>query len=140
MTPNQIELVQRSFERVVLIKDFVARLFYARLFERHPDLRLLFPIDMTVQGARMMIALATIMSELDHPERVAPYIRSLAISHQEYGTRPEDYEAIGEALIWALSETLERDFTAEIRAAWTVAYQNLSQLMIAAVGRHTDAA
>jgi nitric oxide dioxygenase len=87
-----------------------------------------------------MISLATVMSELNHPERVAPYIRSLAIRHLEYGVRSVDFEAVGEALIWALGEILDKDFTPEIRSAWGLAYQNLSELMIATVGRHTDAA
>lgn len=140
MTPDQMELVHRSFERIVPIKDFAARLFYRRLFETHPKLRQLFPHEMTVQGDKMMIALATVVSELKHPQRVAPFLESLARRHSEYGVRTEDFSAVGDALLWTLNEALGPDFTGDIREAWGAAYRALSDTMAAAMQRHSDAA
>ena len=45
MKPETVVAVQKSFKAVVPIADEVGRLFYARLFENHPELRPLFADD-----------------------------------------------------------------------------------------------
>jgi len=45
MTSEQVALVQSSFKSVVPIASKAADLFYDRLFEIAPDVRLLFPAE-----------------------------------------------------------------------------------------------
>ena len=47
MTPQQIELVQTSFKKVVPIAGTAADLFYDRLFEIAPEVRSMFPQDLS---------------------------------------------------------------------------------------------
>ncbi len=49
MTPQQIDLVQTSFKKVVPIAGTAADLFYDRLFEIAPEVRSLFPQDLGEQ-------------------------------------------------------------------------------------------
>ena len=42
--------MQQSFAKVVPISDQAARLFYGRLFEIAPEVKPMFPGDMTEQG------------------------------------------------------------------------------------------
>ena len=49
MTPEQIDIVQSTFKKVVPIADTAGDIFYARLFEIAPDTRALFPEVMTDQ-------------------------------------------------------------------------------------------
>ena len=49
MTPQQIELVQSSFKKVVPIAGTAADLFYNRLFEIAPEVRSMFPQDLSEQ-------------------------------------------------------------------------------------------
>ena len=51
MTPQQKDLVQSSFEKVLPISEQAAALFYSRLFEVDPSLRPLFKTDIEVQAA-----------------------------------------------------------------------------------------
>jgi hemoglobin-like flavoprotein len=51
MTPERIALVQGSFRKVVPIAGLAADIFYDRLFETAPEVRPLFPADMTEQKA-----------------------------------------------------------------------------------------
>ena len=55
MTPQQKQLVQDSFKKVAPIAPLAADLFYARLFELDPQLRLLSPVGGTLifSGAQM---------------------------------------------------------------------------------------
>ncbi len=44
------------------------------------------------------------------------------------------YDALGEALLWALEQALGEDFTPAVREAWTVCYDELAGEMKAAAG------
>jgi Globin len=46
MTPEQIAVVQESFQQVATIADQAAELFYHHLFSLDPPLKRLFPSDM----------------------------------------------------------------------------------------------
>ena len=49
MLPEQVMLVQESFKKVQPIAMQAADLFYGRLFEIAPEVRKLFPEDLTEQ-------------------------------------------------------------------------------------------
>jgi len=55
MTPEQIKLVQDSFKSVIPIADTAADIFYGRLFEVAPQLRPMFPQDMSEQKKKLML-------------------------------------------------------------------------------------
>jgi hypothetical protein len=59
MTPQQIELVQTRFKKVVPIATTAADLFYDRLFVIAPETRTLFPLDLTQQKGKLMSMLRT---------------------------------------------------------------------------------
>ena len=59
MTPQQIDLVQSSFKKVVPIAGTAADLFYDRLFEIAPEVRSMFPQDLSEQKKKLMGMLGT---------------------------------------------------------------------------------
>ncbi len=132
MTPNQIRLVQQSFEKVVPIKEQAAAMFYERLFAIDPPTRALFRGDMRSQGAKLMAAIAMVVRSLDRIETVLDDVRALAKRHIGYNVRDEHYATVGSALLWTLKKGLGADFTDEVRDAWAAAYGLLSAAMIAA--------
>ena len=75
MTPGEIELVQTSFRSVKPIADQAADLFYGRLFEIAPEVRPLFPDDLTEQKKKLMGMLATAVSNLHQVEKIVPAVR-----------------------------------------------------------------
>jgi len=48
--PQQITLVQESWDKVVPIADKAAELFYGKLFEMDPSVEALFEIEAEEQG------------------------------------------------------------------------------------------
>ena len=64
MTPQQIELVQSSFKKVVPIAGTAADLFYDRLFEIAPEVRSLFPQDLSEQKTKLMAMLSNAVASL----------------------------------------------------------------------------
>lgn len=132
MTHKQIQLVQDSFARVVPIADEAAQQFYARLFTIKPALRHLFKTDQAIQGAKLMSMLSYAVARLEYPETLVGPVQELGKRHQDYGVEPEDYSAVGEALIWTLAQSLGAQWTSEVEQAWIDTYTWLSATMIAA--------
>ncbi|ALG89536.1 MULTISPECIES: globin family protein [Actibacterium] len=132
MTPEQIDMVQGSFAKVVPIKDAAAAIFYARLFEIAPEVKPYFKGDMTEQGAKLMATLGVVVNGLKNLDAIVPVAQKLAVGHVAYGVKPEDYQSVGAALLYTLGQGLGDGFTPEVEAAWTEAYTILSGVMIGA--------
>jgi nitric oxide dioxygenase len=130
MTPDQVELVQASFAKVVPISDKAAVLFYDRLFEMAPQVKRLFPADMAEQRRKLMSTLAIVVSGLSDPPSILPAASALATRHVAYGAKAEHYPLVGQALLWTLEQGLGEDWTADVAEAWTAAFTMLSSFMI----------
>lgn len=122
MTPEQVSLVQDSWAKVTPIAETAAELFYGRLFEIAPEVKPYFKGDMKEQGRKLMAMINTAVGALTNIEVVVPAIQEMAVRHVEYGVKPEDYDAVGAALLWTLEQGLGEDFTPETKAAWTEVY------------------
>ncbi len=133
MTPTEISLVKSTFIYAVPVSDAVATDFYARIFAAYPQLRSMFPADMTAQRQKLMLTLTAIVGDLDNLDRLVPMVSELARRHVGYGVRDEHYPPVGGALIEALRQALGARFTREVEAAWGAAYGLLSGAMIQAV-------
>jgi hemoglobin-like flavoprotein len=136
MTPDQVELVQQSFAKVAPISETAAVLFYDRLFEIAPQVKAMFPADLTEQRKKLMATLAVVVNGLGNLESILPAASALARRHVSYGARAEHYPVVGAALLWTLEKGLGDGWTPETAAAWTAAYGALSGCMISeAYGR-----
>ena len=129
MNAEKIQVVQKSFEKVVPIADVAAALFYGRLFDLDPALESLFKGDMVEQGRKLMQMLGVAVKSLDRLEQVLPAVRALGARHAGYGVREKDYDTVGRALIWTLKKGLGDDFTPETESAWTEVYAALAGTM-----------
>ena len=140
MTPDQVKLVQQSFSRVAPISDQAAVLFYDRLFEVAPQVRAMFPADMTEQRKKLMMMLAAVVGGLSNLESILPAASALATRHVSYGAKPEHYPVVGAALLWTLEKGLGDGWTPDVAEAWTAAYGTLSGYMISEAYGHSQAA
>lgn len=132
MTPQQIELVQTSFKKVVPIAGTAADLFYNRLFEIAPEVRPMFPQDMKEQKVKLMAMLGTAVSNLHKLDEILPAVKALGQRHKGYGVTAAHYAPVGTALLWTLEQGLGPEFTPEVKAAWTETYTALAGVMTSA--------
>lgn len=140
MTPHQIKLVQMSFAKVAPIAATAADLFYGRLFEIAPEVRAMFPDDLSGQKKKLMAMLGTAVAGLSRLDTLLPAVRALGQRHAGYGVTAEQYAPVGAALLWTLEKGLGDGFTAETRDAWATAYGVLSGTMIEAAREMPKAA
>ena len=129
MTPQQIQLVQQSFQKVAPVAELAADMFYARLFDLDPKLRLLFKSDIKRQGMTLMTMVSSAVRALDDPDALVPVLKSLGRRHVVYGVTDEHYGTVGEALLWTLESALGADFDDPTRDAWTAVYTLIASVM-----------
>jgi len=129
MTPAQVQLVQQSFTKVMPIADQAADLFYDRLFTIAPELRSLFPQDLSQQKKKLMQMLATAVTNLHQLQKILPAVQALGLRHAGYGVTDTHYDIVGSALLWTLEQGLGSDFTPAVKEAWTDTYHTIAGVM-----------
>src|SRR5690242_12948287 len=106
MNERQIELVQSSFSQVLPISQAAGELFYTRLFELDPSLRLMFRGDMTEQIHKLMSMLKVAVTSLTRLEAILPAVKALGERHVKYGVVDSHYDTVAAALLWTLEKGL----------------------------------
>ena len=130
MTPDVRARLHESWSLASPHADALATCFYARLFEIDADAgRLFADTDMAAQRPKFAAMLDRIVRAVDEPRTLVPDVTALARRHASYGVEDRHYASVGEALLFALGDTLREDFTSEVHAAWVEAYALLAALM-----------
>ena len=129
MTPEQVDLVQRSWRSVLPVGGTAAELFYGKLFSLDPSLQPLFKNDMGEQGRNLTAMISVAVGALSRPERITIALQQLGRRHAGYGVQQRHYELVGLALLWMLDQVLGEAFTPEVREAWSEVYALLSGTM-----------
>jgi hemoglobin-like flavoprotein len=130
MTPEQITLVQSSFQRLGPRLPAMATRFYQELFARDPALRPLFTTPMAEQEVKFAEKLTEIVRAMPSLDELLIHTRALGARHVAYGVRAADYQTLGDALLAALAAILGDSFDAATREAWALAYNLVAETML----------
>ena len=122
MTPEQIDLIRKSFDASWSMSGDIADLCYSRFFELAPDVRVMFPSDMERQRVKLMDMLATLVGSLDQRAMFQSIVTQSGRQHARFGVQPSHYAPLGEALIWSLERKFGASFTPELRESWKALY------------------
>jgi hemoglobin-like flavoprotein len=126
-----VALLESSFRALALRADELATRFYDRLFSEHPELRTLFPDDMTRQKESLIATLVVIVQSLRKPDALRQTVHDLAIRHIDYGVVPEQYPVVGTTLVATLAELSGDTWNHELEEAWTLAYAAIQSMVYA---------
>ncbi|MEG4856251.1 pentapeptide repeat-containing protein [Microcoleus sp. K1-B6] len=133
-----VELLEQSFEKIKPRADEFATSFYEKLFTTHPELKPLFAkTDMAKQQKKLISALVLVVENLRSPEALGPVLNALGGRHIGYGVIPKYYGPVGDALLSAFEQSLQQDWTTEVKLAWTDAYRAITALMLKGAGVET---
>ena len=132
MTPEQIDLIKKSFDAMWSMRGEIAELCYSRLFELAPDAKDLFRSNMERQRIKLMDQIAAMVGSLDQPSMFQSIVTHSGRQHARFGVRPSHYDAMGEALMWSLERKFGASFTPELRASWKALYDMVQLEMLRA--------
>ena len=132
MTPRQVDIVRRSFDAIWPVHRKFGALFYERFFELAPHAQGLFSGSLERQQVALLDMIAAIVGALDERELFHSIIRHTGQQHADFGVKPSDFVAFGDALIWALAMQFGPAFTPELREAWVELYRTVQKEMLTA--------
>jgi nitric oxide dioxygenase len=103
--------------------------FYERLFKANPELRAMFPADMTNQRKKLADTLDMIARHLRRPEGIMKQLEDLGVLHLQKGVRAEQYPLVREALVAAMGDVAGENWSPELASEWLVAIDQVGQIM-----------
>jgi hemoglobin-like flavoprotein len=133
MTPQQIELIRKSFDAIWPVRRKLAESFYSRFFELAPDAKRLFPDDLERLHLKLMDMIAAIVGALDQRELFQSIISYTGQQHAQFGVQPSHFIAFGDALLWSLERQFGPAFTPELKEAWIELYDAVQTEMKRAI-------
>jgi hemoglobin-like flavoprotein len=138
VSPRQTRLIRQSLESLEDYSNSLTKLFYGRLFELAPSTRHLFKVSLEEQSRKLLEMLVTAAEALDDFESLRPRLTELGRKHVTYGAKPEHYDVLRTALLWALAQALEQEFDPDTKAAWEQMLRVISETMLEGAAQGTQ--
>jgi nitric oxide dioxygenase len=113
----------------------ITKLFYANMFEAHPELTRLFNMGNQANGAQQQSLASAVFAyaaNVGNPGALGPVVQRIVHKHVSVGIRAEHYPIVGHHLLGAIAATLGDAATAPLLDAWKEAYGSLAKLLIEA--------
>jgi hemoglobin-like flavoprotein len=136
MTPDAIKVLKGSYDEVTATQRQLASRFYQELFSAAPNLRHLFPQDLTGLQGHFEAALALVIRNLDEMDALRGPLRDLGAQHVHWGARPEDYLTARDALVTAIG-ALSPGWNAALEQHWRTAVTAIIVPMLEGAAVHT---
>ena len=130
MTPEQVTLIEDSWDYIIINATQAGDLFYQKLFEIDPSLRLLFKENIKVQAHKLTSMITFLVHKLSTFDAVAADVRALGKRHKNYNVKQEHYSVVKKALLSTLKLGLEDQWTDDTGVAWTKLYDLLASIMV----------
>ncbi|MFK7765524.1 MAG: globin domain-containing protein [Roseobacter sp.] len=128
LTQTDISRLRQSALIMRESKEASAATFYAKLFDRAPELREMFPDQMVDQERKFAAALVVVVSSIVNLGTLRPVVEALARRHVSYGVTVDHFQTVEAALLATLEE---QGATKEELALWRKIYRFLADHMIA---------
>jgi len=132
--------LRSSWAIVAAAGDDVPLYFYSHLFLRHPEVRSMFPIQMSGQRDKLVAALGAVVSNVDQLDNVVPLLEQLGRDHRRFAVVTLHYDAVGASLLATLKKFHGSRWTPELADTWAQAYGLVAKVMVAAAEQHEDIA
>jgi len=136
MTPDAIARIRTSFASISAEPRALAGRFYSELFAAAPQLRGLFPVDLTSLQGHFEAALALVIRNLEEMRTLEQPLRDLGAQHVGWGAKPEDYVLVREALIRAIRGS-STEWNDAVEADWRRAITAIAVPMLQGAAVHT---
>lgn len=134
LTPSQRDIIKATIPLLETGGEALATHFYNIMLDGHPEVRPLFNQAHQASGSQpRALANGVLMyaRNIDRLENLGPLASQIVSKHVALQILPEHYPIVGACLLRAIREVLGEEIaTAEVIAAWAVAYQQLADILI----------
>lgn len=130
MDDARTQRLEESFAALAPRGEELVERFYHRLFETHPDVRTLFPEDMTQQRGKLLSTLVLVVNSIRNLDGLVPVLHNLGARHLELGTLPEHYGAVRDGLVDTMAEMAGALWSDTLDQDWRTTIDLLSSIML----------
>jgi len=136
LSSNQIQLLKKTFR--ALDTDSLSKRFYTKLFIKYPEVRHLFPTDLTELSTKLISVFELVIFSFEEQSRNRFYLqkdvltplRMLGKKHMDKGVENSYYPMANEILIQSIKEEAGHLFSPEAETAWKLAFHHLTTAML----------
>lgn len=132
---QQVHAIRTSFEAVKPRATELIDTFYATLFREAPQVRPMFPDDMTAQKKHLLGAVSLVATKADDLASVESALLDMGERHVGYGAQPEHYPVVRDVMLSALRTIAGELWTPEFEDAWTTALNTVAGVMLEGAAR-----
>ena len=129
MTPEQKDIVRKTFAGLGDKREYFSDMLYKKLFELEPKSQALFRGDMIEQRRKLMRMLQIAVENIDNPKELQPMLFNLGQIHHSFGIEPPQFASFGKAMMFAFKTTVGEEFTAVVENALNAFYLYLASTM-----------
>jgi len=130
MDPRTVELLETSFKLLAPRGPELVDRFYAHLFSAHPQVRPMFPQDMTDQKMKLLASIQLVISNVRNSDALFEPLTNLGRRHLYYGSEPAHYPLVRDTLIGVMCDMAGEAWTEDFERAWTDALNLVAGIMI----------
>lgn len=133
VSQTTIEIVKSTVPLLKKHGQQITARMYEIMFQNHPEVRAKFDMAAQADGsqpAKLATAVYSYASKIDNLSTLKSMVETIGHRHVQTHVLPEEYPIVGESLLQAMKDILKEAATEEIMAAWTEAYQALSEVFI----------
>ncbi len=133
LTQDVINTVKSTAPLLAKEGEGITRLFYAKLFENHPELQHVFNMANQAQGDQPRALAESVFkyaSYIDQLQELGPLVKRIAHKHASLSVSPEQYPIVGKYLLEAIGEHLSLEPDHPVISAWAVAYGQLADIFV----------
>lgn len=129
MTEQTIQAIESSFQLLAPRGEELVQRFYAALFSKNPQVRGMFPKDMSGQKQKLLASIVLVVKNIRQPEKLMQPLKDMGARHSGYGVEPAHYAIVRDTLLGVMSDMAGTAWTAQLSQAWTEALDTVSSIM-----------
>ena len=133
VSQKTIEIVKSTAPILKKSGKQITTRMYEIMFENHPEVKAKFDMSAQADGSqpiKLATAVYSYASQIDNLSALKSMVETIALRHVQVQVLPEEYSIVGESLLQAMKDVLGQTATEEVMAAWTEAYQALSEVFV----------
>lgn len=111
----------------------ITTLFYAKLFQQHPELQHIFNMANQAKGEQSRALAESVFqyaTHIDKLQNLGPMVNRIAHKHASLQVAPEHYPIVGKYLLEAIQDHLGLEAGHPVLGAWAEAYDQLASIFI----------
>lgn len=129
MNEQTIQQIESSFQLLAPRGEELVQRFYTLLFARNPQLRSMFPADLSNQKQKLLASIVLVVRNIRAPEKLLEPLREMGARHSGYGVRPEYYGVVRDTLLEVMRDMAGSAWNAGFANAWTEALNAVATIM-----------